>query len=227
MHAKTCPDMLSGESNIVNFCKPSGKETSFTQFEIVKRLYESNIFSENDLSGSAKLVLMALAHHFNPKNKDMFPSQKFLASKLGISERSAERAVAELKEADLITYETKRVNRYRFTAKFFNAVKMSVDFRQNVGSDIRQNVGQTNKTEQKNNSSFKKEFCFNNSQPKGIEYPKAAPIVHQRDERTPENDLETAQKFVCELWDMRENYIVKAKLKKIFGIWGDKLMKKK
>ena len=224
MSPKTCPDMASGESNIVNFCKPQSKDAGFTQFEVVRCIYDSNILKEVKISGSAKLVLIALAHHFNPKNKDMFPSQKYLAAKLGISDRSAERAVAELKEAGLIVYETKRVNRYQFTPKFFTYVKMSVDTRQNVGSNIRQNVGQTNKTEQKNNS-LKKDFSsFNSWQQKGIEYPKAKPIEHKRDDRTPENDLETARKFVREVWDMRANHIVKAKLEKILGIWGEKLM---
>ena len=223
MSAKTCPDMVSGKSNIVNFCKNASKNTDFTQFEIVRGIYDSNIFAQTSLSGSAKLVLIALAHHFNPKKEDMFPSQKFLANKLGISERSAERAVAELKDADLISYETRRVNRYKFTAKFFNAVKMSGNFRQNVGEEDRQNVGQTNKHEQKNNNSFKNDFssCF--AQPKGIEYPKATPIVHEWDDRTPENDLETAQNFVKKLWDMRENHVVKARLKRVLTIWGDKI----
>lgn len=212
--------MLSGGSNIVKFRKDAKKRYEFSQFEIVRAIYDSQILAQDNLSGSAKLVLIALAHHYNPNKKDMFPSQKYLAQQLGISERSAERAVAELKSADLITYETKRVNRYQFTAKFFTSAKMSGHIRQNVGQEDRQNVGQTNKHEQKNNS-FKKGFSeFNSSQPKGIDYPKAAPIAYERDERTPENDFETAQKFVSDLWEMRSNHIIKAKLENVFDIWG-------
>lgn len=227
MHSKPCPDMLSGGSNVVKFCKQDNgnrpQKTGLTQFDIVRAIYDSGILAINELSGSAKLVLIALAHHFNPNKEDMFPSQKYLAQKLGISERSAERAVAELKKANLITYETKRVNRYKFTTKFFETVKLSGQMRQNVGKEDRQNVGQTNKEEQKNNS-FKKDFSFYSNQPKGIEYQKAAPIVHERDERTPDNDLETAQSFVAQLWEMRNNHLIKAKIERVLAIWGNKAL---
>ena len=224
MHSKPCPDMLSGGSNIVNFCKPSESGEKFSQFEIVRAIYDSGMLANADVSGSAKLVLIALAHHYNPRKKDMFPSQKYLAQQLGISERSAERAVAELKTAGLVTYETKRVNRYQFTAKFFASAKLSGHIRQNVGCNDRQNVGQTNKHEQKNNS-FKKDFSgVSNPQPKGMEYPKFVPEAHIRDDRTPENDFETAKKFVCDLWSMKDNHLVRAKLEKVLAVWGDKIL---
>ena len=210
--------MISDASNIVKFCKKTPDIVNLTQFEIVRAIYDSGILAEITLSPATKLVLIAIAHHFNPKKEDMFPSQKFIAKKLGISERSAERAVAELKKADLISYQTQRVNHYKFTAKFFESVKLSGKFRQIVGKEVRQIVGQTNKHEQKNNGFSKNNFYSN--QPKGIDYVDLPTPNHKRDERTPENDFETAQNFVKELLPMSQNPLIKVKLEKIYQIWG-------
>ena len=130
-----------------------------TQFELTKAIYESEIFSKIKMTASSKLFLWALCTHFNPENADMFPAQTTVAKRLGMSAKSAERAVKELRELDLISWTTKRVNHYHFSEKFFEMVKMSVNNRQNVGSKHRQNVGLTNKHEQEKNirnfSSFK------------------------------------------------------------------------
>ena len=132
---------------------------NITQFELTKTIYESEIFSKIKMTASSKLFLWALCTHYNPNKEDMFPSQATVAKKLGMSTKSAERAVKELKYLGLITWVTKKVNHYNFSEKFFEMVKMSVKHRQNVGSDIRQNVGLTNKHEQKNNT---KNFSFSN-----------------------------------------------------------------
>lgn len=132
---------------------------NITQFELTKTIYESEIFSKIKMTASSKLFLWALCTHYNPNKEDMFPSQATVAKKLGMSTKSAERAVKELKDLGLITWVTKKVNHYNFSEKFFEMVKMSVKHRQNVGSDIRQNVGLTNKHEQKNNT---KNFSFSN-----------------------------------------------------------------
>ena len=113
--------------------------------------------NKTNLTATTKLVLMALVQHYNANNADMFPSQKFLAKQLGISEKSVERSIANLKNEEYIYYVTKKVNRYRFTAKFFEQIKMSVMNRQNVGNDVRQNVGQTNNMEKIN----KKDYFLN------------------------------------------------------------------
>ena len=125
----------------------SWNSTTITQFELAKVIYTSGFLNTCNLTATAKLVLMALIQHYNANNAEMFPSQKFLAQQLGISEKSVERAIANLSEEKYIYYVTQRVNRYRFTAHFFESVKMSVMNRQNVGRGHRQNVGQTNKTE--------------------------------------------------------------------------------
>lgn len=122
---------------------------NISQFELTKILYSSGILAECDLTPSAKLFLWALCSHYNPNNETMFPSQQTVATKLGISEKSAQRAVKELKTCGLIDYETKRVNHYTFGAKFFELVKMSGMMGQNVLSEGGQNVRLTNKHEKK------------------------------------------------------------------------------
>ena len=128
--------------------------TTINQFELSKMVYTSGFLAKVNLTPTAKLVLIALMQHYNANNAEMFPSQKFLGAQLGISEKSVERAIANLRDENLIFYVTQQVNKYRFTAHFFEQIKMSVDHRQNVGSHHRQNVGQTNKDEQINKKEF-------------------------------------------------------------------------
>ena len=128
--------------------------TTINQFELSKMVYTSGFLANVNLTPTAKLVLIALMQHYNANNAEMFPSQKFLGAQLGISEKSVERAIANLRDENLIFYVTQKVNKYRFTAHFFEQIKMSVDHRQNVGSHHRQNVGQTNKGEQINKKEF-------------------------------------------------------------------------
>ena len=131
---------------------------TITQFELSKLLYTSGFLTKINLTPTAKLVLMALIQHYNANNAEMFPSQKFLSLQLGISEKSVERAIANLSSENLISYVTQKVNKYRFTAHFFEQIKMSVNHRQNVGCNHRQNVGQTNNAEQINKKE-KNIFC--------------------------------------------------------------------
>jgi len=74
-----------------------------SQFEICKQIYTSGILNKVKLTPTSKLVLIALANHY-PK---VFPSQKFIADQLGITERSVIRAIQELKNKGLILYITK------------------------------------------------------------------------------------------------------------------------
>ncbi len=122
---------------------------NISQFELTKLLYSSGILAECGLTPSAKLFLWALCSHYNPQNKTMFPSQQTVAAKLGISEKSAQRAVKELKNHGLIDYETKRVNHYVFGPKFFELVKMSGAIGQNVPAKGGQNVLLRNKKTKK------------------------------------------------------------------------------
>lgn len=125
---------------------------NITQFELSKLLYESEAFSRVELTASAKLFVWALCSHYNPDNETMFPAQATVAKRLGMSQRSAERAVKELRDKGLVTYTTKRVNHYVFSAFFFELLGLALlsgEGRQNVGSGGRQNVGLTNNHEQK------------------------------------------------------------------------------
>lgn len=111
----------------------------FSQFRLTNKTV--NNLSQFDLTPTAKLVLVYLTTCYNPKKADMFPKQKTIAMKLGISERSIVRAISELIKAGLIVVECKYSNRYKFTSKIvskspeieknFEAENMSDDLSQN------------------------------------------------------------------------------------------------
>ncbi len=163
---------------------------NITQFELTKILYSSGILAECDLTPSAKLFLWALCSHYNPNNETMFPSQQTVAKKLGISEKSAQRAVKELKNAGLIDYETKRVNHYVFGAKFFELVKMSGMKGQNVRDEGGQNVLLTNKKEKKEQTDFSS-FGFKKGGNSNQGYRKKQEYQEQKPKRMVPNAEET------------------------------------
>lgn len=103
----------------------------YSQFELCKLIYTSGILNKIKLTPTSKLVLIALANHYNPDKADMFPSQEYLCRQLGISKRSVINAVNELKTKALIMYETKKVNRYVFTASFFKLINFAPEGRKN------------------------------------------------------------------------------------------------
>ena len=179
-------------NNVLEFKK------TVTQYELTKIIYDSAFFAKIELTPSSKLFLWALCTHFNPENETIFPSQATVAKRLGMSEKSAERAVKELKEKNLIEYETKKVNHYKFSQKFFNLVKMSVIPRQNVESDNRQNVGLTNNKEQKkNNEKIKNLFDKKNAGWQKINYENR----FQKYEPSPSRaipSIEETQKLIAE-----------------------------
>ena len=86
-------------------------EEPLTQFDLTKKIL--NNLSQIDITPTAKLVLLYLTSCYNPKHADVFPKQKTIALKLGISERSVIRAVQELFKAGLILVECKSTNRYK------------------------------------------------------------------------------------------------------------------
>ena len=135
-------------------------KAGFTQFEVINAIYDSKILSEVKLTAGARLVLISLARHYNPSNDEFFPSYSCIASHTGVSKKSVERAIKELVGAGLITYRTEKVNRYRFTGRFFASVKLTHDHRQNDDSSQRQNVAQTNNQEKRMNNKEKNNFSF-------------------------------------------------------------------
>lgn len=106
----------------------------FTQFELTQKLLQNlNTFK---LTPTAKLVLLYLSSCYNPKHGEMFPKQKTIADKLGVSEASVIRAVCELHKAGLMISERKYTNRYKYTARFLTSLgisnnKMQVENSQN------------------------------------------------------------------------------------------------
>lgn len=216
------------ESNKVRRLRPKNKAgEGFSQFEISKALYTSGLLQQVKLSATAKLVLIALVNHYNPKKKDMFPSQKFMANQLGISEKSAERAIKDLKAEGLVIYATKKVNHYKFTQKFFEQVKLSDKIRQNVGNDVRQIVGQTKEHEQKNNkvqfeNSFKGGYKQNSYQQAGVDYQRYEPPKYEVDEKTPLSDFETAKAYLVELQPMENIPVVRKKMQDVRFHWAKK-----
>lgn len=95
----------------------------FTQFELTQKLLQNlNTFK---LTPTAKLVLLYLSSCYNPKHGEMFPKQKTIADKLGVSEASVIRAISELHKEGLIISERKYTNRYKYTARFLSSLGIS------------------------------------------------------------------------------------------------------
>ena len=91
------------------------EENEFSSFELTKHLL--NNLQQFKITQTAKLVLLYLADCYNPKKADMFPKQKTIAEKLGVSEISVTRAISELHKEGLIISERKYTNRYNFTSR--------------------------------------------------------------------------------------------------------------
>lgn len=98
----------------------------FTQFDLSKIVL--NNLQQFKLTPTSKLVLLYLADCFNPKHAEIFPKQKTIADKIGVSEASVIRAISELHKEGLIISERKYTNRYKFTSKILNLCGMVEDF---------------------------------------------------------------------------------------------------
>lgn len=82
--------------------------------------YLCNNLSQFNLKPTTKLVLLYLSSCFNPKHADVFPKQKTIADRMGISERSVISAIQELHKEGLIISERKYQNRYTFTSRILS-----------------------------------------------------------------------------------------------------------
>lgn len=105
-----------------------------SQFELTQKLLQ-NLYKFR-LTPTAKLVLLYLSSCYNPKHAEMFPKQRTIADKLGVSEASVIRAICELHKEGLIISERKYTNRYKYTSKFLTSLgildnKMQVENSQN------------------------------------------------------------------------------------------------
>lgn len=112
----------------------------FTQFELSKIIL--NNLQQFKLTPTTKLVLLYLADCFNPKHTEIFPKQKTIADKIGVSEASVIRAISELHKEGLIISERKYTNRYKFTSKILNLCGTVEDFSQTKQMQVKntQNV---------------------------------------------------------------------------------------
>lgn len=178
---------------------------TITQFELSKLLYTSGFLTKINLTPTAKLVLMALIQHYNANNAEMFPSQKFLSLQLGISEKSVERAIANLSSENLISYVTQKVNKYRFTAHFFEQIKMSVNHRQNVGCNHRQNVGQTNNAEQINKKE-KNIFCKGGASGFAAQTHETQAFLKDKVQSLNDANASVSQSETCNSNNLQENF---------------------
>ena len=111
----------------------------FSQFKLTDRLLKN--LNKYELSPTGKLVLLYLSSCYNPKKADVFPKQKTIANKLGISERSVVRAIQELVKDGLIFVESKYTNHYVFSSKIVQKPFQNEKFfePENLSDDLSQN----------------------------------------------------------------------------------------
>jgi len=217
-----------------------------SQFELCKQIYTCEIFSKFKLSPSARLVLVALANHYNPDKKDMFPSQEFLAQKLYMSVKSVQRAVAELRQKGLIIYETKKFNRYVFTNIFFASLELSGNRRQNVSETSVKMSPKQIKEQKKNNNNFKNFKSFsseksdyqrsdyqrnyavqgssvsqNNRKNQVEETKKLIEQTYNVEVKSPMDDLETAITWLNSLNEVHlKHSFIRQRVEKVCEKWG-------
>ena len=108
--------------------------------------YLLNNLQQFNLKPTSKLVLMYLAGCYNPKHADVFPKQKTIADKMGISEASVIRAIQELHKEGLIISERKYTNRYKFTSRILNLGAMDEDLSQSNNMQVGNSQNETLET---------------------------------------------------------------------------------
>lgn len=98
--------------------------TTFTSFDLMDKIIKSGVIKKLELNNVSKLVLMALASHYNNKKQNCYPSQTLLAEELDIGLRSVSRAIKELTTKSVIVSasHTGINNTYKFTNLFLNLI---------------------------------------------------------------------------------------------------------
>lgn len=133
---------------------------AFSQFELTN--YLLNNLQQFKITPVEKLVLLELSACYNPNKADMFPKQKTLAQKIGISERSVVRAIQSLVNVGLILVECKYTNRYKFTSKIALWSEQEKKFcEKSLSSSSRQNF-----TKKNDNLSSHEQIIGTNKEPK-------------------------------------------------------------
>lgn len=103
-------------------------KANVSSFDISKAITFSRIFSKVSLTASARQVLRCLADFYNPKKGLVYPGQNTIAECTGVSSRSVNSAIKELRDNGLILTTGKSGERlnYYFTTKFFELIKIAV-----------------------------------------------------------------------------------------------------
>ena len=102
--------------------------STLTQFQLTQNLL--NNLSQFNITPTAKLVLLYLSSCYNPKKAAMFPKQKTMSEKIGVSEVSVNRAIQELHKEGLIISERKYTLHYKYTSKFLNLCGLVKDLKE-------------------------------------------------------------------------------------------------
>lgn len=92
-----------------------------SQFKLSNQIFDTNLFEKVKLTASAKLVLIVLCRYY-PK---IYPCQKTIAKKSGLSVRSVINGLSELKQKGLLLVECNYSNTYKFTNLFFEFAEVS------------------------------------------------------------------------------------------------------
>jgi len=136
-------------------------EKTFTQFELMNLIFDSDLFEKFKLKASTRILLMTICRYY----PNIYPSTETLRKKAGIiSKETLNDSLKELKEKGLIIYSVgnKKSNNYKLTALFFSSLKTEPD--RYVFSD---SMCTESVHKQTNNKTNKKEqnFSLKNSLP--------------------------------------------------------------
>lgn len=98
-----------------------------TSFDLSKAMTFSRIFNKVKLSPSARLTLRCLVDFWNPEKGLVYPGQKTISECTGVSLRSVNAAVDELRKAGLLLTTGNNGGRlkYYFTNYFFKLVEIA------------------------------------------------------------------------------------------------------
>lgn len=93
-------------------------------FKIIQNVFNGGYFDTKNLTPTARLVLLALANHFNAKTMNMYPSLRRLAYCCGCDQKQVQRSVNELMTKEIISAKKtqkygRKHNIYSFSDPFF------------------------------------------------------------------------------------------------------------
>lgn len=220
--------MLFSETAIVckfreEFCKMSQSQLSnnITQFELSNQLMDCNLFEKIKLTASAKLVLIVLCRYY-PK---IYPCQKTIAKKAGLSLRSVINAISELKQKGVLLVECNYSNTYKFTNLFFELAEIAHSTRK-ICTKHDEKFAPNKQTNNKNiKKASKNNFSFK-SQPEGIKILKADETIlqYKKEQKTacsPMDDRQCAIDFLANInpQHLKQNFI-RQRVDKIKAKWN-------